>query len=288
MARRANHDCLILKTEEAGTYSDTGAPRTQYTTYCGKTSYVRYKMTDIPRHASCPKCSAKWNAGKGGGVTLEKLALPTEGEERVYGYGRWAGIKSAYRVMKDGECYGLVTIDNGWGKRWKIFALEAPVTIGMIRDGAEPTISHSDKVAQHKRYEKDNDGNRLPVGAPIWEGSSILVREPYKSDASHFSSKEDALNQCADMIADGFLTAETTVLANARVERDRELQERRDNAARHEERQRELARLAQEKSDDLDLIAMAFAEMTTEGKVSNFQREALFLAARHLGIKGLE
>jgi hypothetical protein len=45
---------------------------------------------------------------------------------------------------------------------------------------------------------------------------------------------------------------------------------------------------AQRAKDELDLIAMAFAEMVTEGKISNFQREAVFIAAKRLGIEGLD
>lgn len=279
--RQRNH---IIRTETTdGVWEDTGRPRPLYVAWCGEKAHTTVSMDRYESDASCTKCSAAFFKDRSGGVTIEKITPPEKYEDpRPYGIGPF-GTKSAYRIMRDGECYGVLFMPAGWGKKWSVHRL----TTSTNRAG-EMIVAKDEKPATMLRYDRDVHGKKREVGTPTYQGSSFKVREPYKTDANHFASKERALSEVADMIDDGFLPSETDVIA--KWEKDRaDLEETRRiwEAQRIEREQRE-AEAAARAQDELDLITIAFAEMLTEGKITNYQREAVMLAAKRMNIKALD
>lgn len=281
----------IIKTEATdGVWGDTGLPRPLFTSWCGEQNYSAVGMSRYPFGQRCPKCSAKFYASiTPAGWTLEKIDPTTIADWKSdnNAYNLPNGLKSAYLAKHNDDAVAVVNIDNGWGEKWYIRALDSRVnddeTIRIVQSGQ----------AQYTHYSRANDGTHLPPTTKI--GDKVYTNTSYKSDAKRFNSKEAALFELADMVADGHAKPESVLrtegAAKIIARRERAAQQVIDDqerAERRADREREAAEAAQRASDELDLIAMAFAEMVTEGKITNFQREAVFLAARRLDIKGLD
>lgn len=225
-------------------------------------------------------------------VTLERVRLPATYEEsreyRPYGFGAY-GWRSVLKIIVAGELVGFLTMGTGWGKRWEIYGLEAPITFGVERGTHELTVVKTDKVAEHKSYRRDENGNRVPYGAPLYAGSASVATEPkYAMSCKYFSSKESALDEVPDMLEDGYLRPESVVLAEAKAKYAETVAERERMAEMRAQYDRERAEIIAQKEADLDHVTAAFVEMLTERNISDYQREALFLAAKHLGITGLD
>jgi hypothetical protein len=239
-------------------------------------------------HSLCPKCSSKWfAANQRPGWTLEKLAIPESYEAaQAHPWGlKSYGVKSAYLARHQGEPVAIIRIDTGWGESWYVQQLSGEYDD--VNDPASIKITGG-LMAQHYGVA----GRDVVTGErkPMDEGA-----KRYPSDAKRFSSKERALWGLAEMMADGFLKPESVLRAETlerMIAHRQRLAERVIEDAQRERDREEFRKKreveAQRAKDELDLIAMAFAEMVTEGKISNFQREAVFIAAKRLGIEGLD
>lgn len=218
-------------------------------------------------------------------VKLERVAIPkTYDEPRPYGFGCY-GWRSVSKIIVGGELVGFLAMANGWGKKWEIYGLEAPVTVGVLRGTHELAVTKSEKVAEHKTYRREPNGERTPYGTPLYAGSSFLATEPkYASPCKYFGSKESALEEVPDMLEDGYLKPESVVLAEAHAKRAKEKEEAAARQKEQEEYERQRQERAETKKTELAQVTEAFAEMLAEGKISNFQRDAVFLAAKHLGL----
>lgn len=255
---------------------------TDLTVWCGDKYAWRADGNPYASSGVCPACSAKFfKANPPAGWTLEKLDLPQSNDDpNPWDLLKW-GLKSAYLARHQGEAVALIMIDTGWGEKWRI----ERITAGWEDVDDETTINFQrGGVANYQPYHYNADGTRAGE-----------VGSKYLSEAKRFNSKERALFELISMLADGHVKPESQLRADAieRMAKRREEnaqrkiedeQRERDRAEYHRQREIEKRRA----QDELDLIAIAFAEMVTEGKISNFQREAVFLAAKRLGIEGLD
>lgn len=124
----ASHEHLIRSEEPA-----PGSTLTQYTSWCGEKQLSLMFMTRLPTHKRlCPGCSAKYydhqlKQAPNGFNLGERLDLSQD--ERRWQY------KSVYPILDgNGVLFGHMTIENGWGRHWKVAALTV--------SGADPDIEN--------------------------------------------------------------------------------------------------------------------------------------------------
>lgn len=265
--RRGDH---ILREKIPATGRDE-LPATKYIAWCGEWQFSQYGMEGLPWGINaCTKCSAKFYAARlkaaPNGYSLEKLELPAaHNDPEVYGFGRY-GWKSVYMVRRDAdqEPVAFVGIETGWGESWKVFGLEAPLTVGMMRDGAAPTIKRADKPVEYEWREYDARGN-------------VIGRKTIKRTANRLTSKERALSEIPFMIQDGVIGAASEILAKAQAERDQEVAAR---AERDRQREENIA-ADRARREMLDQVKADGAEALTEirdifgAALTNFQTDAL-------------
>jgi hypothetical protein len=280
--------CIIKTDVEDGVWPDSDKPRRKFTSWCGNSQNVPVGMEAYPYGQRCPKCSARFYASiTEPGWTLEKIDtgdFSYRSEENPYCLP--ASWKSIYLAKKDGERAGMIMIDNGWGQQWEVRKL-APRMSGdgnvkiSVRGNVEYLSHHFDRL-----------GKRTPETPWLSDGQ---IHPPPKFDAKRFNSKEQALFYLSQSLADGLVMAEKQLAEESRrlvtAQAERLAQKAIDDAeriTRREQMARDREAQAKRDADELDLIAIAFAELVTGDTLTNFQRDALLTAARRLGIEGLE
>lgn len=287
MARSSGRRDHIVKTvNPTGTFTEAqdGYPsveRVDYTAWCGETSRgfkSRYGHDSLPvgftnyekAFRPCPKCQSKMLAAK-----LKEAPIGYSLGERVngaednpYGVHNW-GYKSVYPVIDNGiladderdRVVGFICVETGWGKLWRIQGWQGQ-TRGSDKEVAEPKLGGV--VEYQKAFSSDSD-------------------KTYKTEATGYSSKEEALLAFPMLSEQGVLKTRPAIL-----ERDR--QWIKGMAEREAERQREAAerdaereRLRLEREDRRSALLADIREALNDATLSNFNRDVMFRVAREAG-----
>jgi hypothetical protein len=257
MSRGRSNEHLV--SEDRGEDFKANGHDWRYSTLCGdQTSWRTFIAKDVDGRATCRKCHAAYFAAKleadPNGFRLgARLSL-----EEMGALGRKWDYRHAYPVIDvaDRE-WGFIVLPGGFGAKWRFVVWSSGTTLSDAQASREGTPAMG--------YEISENGS-----------NQYAARE--------FSSKEAILWELPQWI-----TVDRVRCKDAEILRSRVWAERVRDGATRAERLREEQRAAEAQRElDLDHIAVAFVEMLLEGSVSNHQREAIFLAMKHLGISGLE
>ena len=287
MARSSGRRDHIVKTKvDTGELSPngdgtTGPERVNFTAWCGetgrgfKTSYGSYSepygWTSYEKaFRPCPKCQSKMLAAKLKEAPIGySLGERVNGaEENPYGVHNW-GYKSVYPVIDNGiiadderdRVVGFICVESGWGKLWRIQGWQGQ-TRGSDKEVAEPKIGGV--VEYQKAFSTDSD-------------------KTYKTDATGYSSKEEALLAFPMLSEQGVLKTRPAIL-----ERDRQwikgmAEKEAEREREREERDAERERLRQEREDKRAALLADIREALNDATLSNFNHDVMFRVAREAG-----
>lgn len=236
---------------------------------------------DVTSHFICGACQSKALSAKFKedaasmrftlGERVDLGGTYDEKKNKPYGINAW-NWKSVYPVFDseitsendEDKVIAFIAIANGFGQAWEIRGWESDYNTRYHDKRQPPKMSGSCAYWNRAAYQKD--------------------QPPFKSEAKGISSKEVALLMIHEMVIDGFLKSRQQIIALE--DKMAEVQAVKDEERRieQEERNRIRAELAADRAARKNHIATAFIEMLYEGKVSNYQREALFEAAKFLEI----
>jgi hypothetical protein len=227
----------------------------------------------------CSRCQSKALAQKikAEGSNGYTLGERMNNEEPAFGLGKWHGYKSVYPVTRDadGLIIGFIAIEAGWKKQWAVYTWEAPsVTMGMVERGEK--LGKPSLAKNAVRYKT----------AP-YAYSSGRTSEGYETDAKRLASKEAALLLFPQIDAQGRFKTEAQVLAEAQGEYDRYIEAKQERARDAAERAERARQALDERRVDIEHVTEAIRTLTAAGdeRLTNFEREGLFLAAKRLGIE---
>lgn len=286
MARSSGRrDHIVKAVNQTGTFTEAqgdypSVERVDYVAWCGETSrgfkdrhgfdslpvgFTKYEKAFRP----CPKCQSKMLAAKLKETPIGySLGERVNGaEENPYGVHKW-GYKSVYPVIDNSivadeerdRVVGFVCVETGWGKLWRIQGWEGQ-TLASSKEVREPKMGG---VVEYQKAIGDSD-------------------KTFKTDATGYSSKEEALLAFPMLSEQGVLKTRPAVLERDRQwikgmaerEAERERQREADAAEREQRRvERENKRAA---------LLADIREALNDDTLSNFNRDVMFRAAREAG-----
>lgn len=287
MARSSGRrDHIVKSRQDTGELSQngdgtTGPERVNFTAWCGetargfKTSYGTYSdpygWTSYEKaFRPCPKCQSKMLAAK-----LKEAPIGYSLGERVngaednpYGVHNW-GYKSVYPVIDNSiladderdRVVGFICVESGWGKLWRIQGWDGQ-TRGSDKEVREPKMGGV--VEYQKPFSSDSD-------------------KTYKTDATGYSSKEEALLAFPMLSEQGVLKTRPAILERDRQwikgMAEREAEREREAAERAAER----ARIVAERKTQRAALLADIREALNDATLSNFNRDVMFRVAREAG-----
>lgn len=196
----ANRYCLI-KTEEAAPTSEWPA-RKQYTAWCGHKQHTEVCLTRSPENRQlCPKCAQKYAAAQLKTTDLPyKLGdrLDLTNDPRRYAYKSIYPILDTRRAADD-QVIGFVTIQNGWGKQWRVHPLHVPVEYRHARD--DVPLDEPRMFGNPVRYRRD-PGDRAEWDAVFKSKEGCLLKVPTLVEQNKLPSYQTVVATAKAQVAD--------------------------------------------------------------------------------------
>lgn len=125
---------------------------------------------------NCPECAKRW-----GKAQLASLAhrVIVEKIENYSGY-----VKSTYRVTVDGAVRGYISIENGWGEKWRIHRLahDERSLAGYSHRTNEPVGTTVESNLIHRLHRSSLDGLASLFPQLVDEGKLPTIEESLESE----------------------------------------------------------------------------------------------------------